>query len=62
MEKQFYNILNPIHQEVMAKPIDQYTYNLYIKNIRLDRSPASLARIKESLLMSRDQLTEKLIS
>lgn len=60
MDKQFYNILNPIFQEVMKTDIDQATYNQLVKCVRLDRSPASIARIKASLIMKRDNITQTL--
>jgi hypothetical protein len=62
MEKQFFNILNPIHLEVIGKPVDQSIYNTFVKTLRLDRSPASLARIKEKLIMHRDKINDILTS
>jgi hypothetical protein len=54
MDKHIYKILDPLYQDVMGTSIDDKTYHMLAKNVRVDRSPASLARIRESLVISRD--------
>ena len=62
MDKHIFKILDPLHQEVMGSKLDEKTYHLFAKNVRLDRSPASLARIKESLIESRDNFNASITS
>ena len=57
MDKQIYKLLNQIHTEVNdGQQIDEPTYNMYAKNVRVDRSPASLARIRENMKYHRINL------
>lgn len=62
MERQYLSILNTIHQEVVGKPIDTDTYNVFVKSLRVDRSPANIARIKESLIIQKINLEKSLTS
>jgi hypothetical protein len=62
MDRQYYNILNSIYQEVFSEPIDTETYNVLIKSVRVDRSAGNLARIKETLKNQKDNFEKSLVS
>ena len=60
MDKQIYKLLNPIYNSVFGKNIDDVTYSMFAKTLHTDRSPASLARIKESFMQSKNDIENKL--
>ena len=62
MERQYHTILNSIHQEVMGKSIDTNTYNILVKSLRVDRSPANIARIRENLINQKNNIERDLTS
>jgi hypothetical protein len=62
MERQYYFLLNSIFHEVHGKNIDTETYNTLVKSLRVDRSPANVARIRESLISQKKDLDKSLVS
>jgi hypothetical protein len=57
-----YAILNPIYQEIHGINITQEHYDKLIKILKMDRSISALARIKEFLILEKDNLNESLSS
>ena len=56
MDSSIYKILNSLYQPVYLRDIDASTYKIFAKTIMSDRSDASLARVKQNMILHRDTL------